>query len=152
MRNTSYLDCRMRCSAAVLLHLPHSGHVLPPAVRSQLTTALQLSQFFIFLLRANVFDLCFVQCNVLALFHHHELNPLQTPSKPQRVFGLSRILHPSCVTHQAHPWLCRSSVWRSSACALPKEVQELQGARGRGGKTVNRRRWEKHSHCNSELI
>lgn len=90
MRNTSYLDCRMRCSAAVLLHLPHSGHVLPPAVRSQLTTALQLSQFFIFLLRANVFDLCFVQCNVLALFHHHELNPLQTPSKPQRVFGLSR--------------------------------------------------------------
>jgi len=90
MRNTSYLDCRMRCSAAVLLHLPLSGHVLPPAVRSQLTTALQLSQFFIFLLRANVFDLCFVQCNVLALFHHHELNPLQTPSKPQRVFGLGR--------------------------------------------------------------
>lgn len=85
MSNWSYLDCRMRCLAAVLLFLLLSGHVLPQAVHSQLAKALQLSQFLMLLLRANVFDLYFVQCSVLALFHHHELNPLQTPSKPQRV-------------------------------------------------------------------
>lgn len=77
MRNWSYLYCRMRCLAAVLLYLLLSGHVLPQAVHSQLTKALQLSQFLMLLLRANVFDLCFVQCSVL--FHHHQT------SKPQRV-------------------------------------------------------------------
>lgn len=78
-------DCRMRCLAAALLYLLFSGHVLPQAIHSQLTKALQLSRFLMLLLRANVFDLYFVQCSVLALFHHHQLNPLQTPSKPQRV-------------------------------------------------------------------
>ena len=85
MRSWSDLDCRMRCLAAVLLYLLLSGHVLPQAAHSQLTKALQLSQFLLLFLRANVFDLYFVQCSVWALFHHHELNPLQTPSTPQRV-------------------------------------------------------------------
>lgn len=43
MRNWSYLDCRMRYLAAVLLYLLLSGHVLPQAVHSQLAKALKLT-------------------------------------------------------------------------------------------------------------
>lgn len=43
MRNWSYLDCRMRYLAAVLLYLLLSGHVLPQAVHSQLDKALKLT-------------------------------------------------------------------------------------------------------------
>lgn len=113
MGNWSYFDCRMRCSAAVLLYLLLSGHVLPQAVHSQLTKALQLSRFLMLLLRANVFDLCFVQCGVLALFHHYELNPLQTPSKPESL-DTAELLQPNYIVHQERSLtLCWSFLFSS---------------------------------------
>lgn len=157
MRNGSYLDCRVRCLAAVLLLLLLSGLVLPLAVHSQLTKALQLSQFLIFLLMANVFALCFVQCSVLALFHHHELNPLQTPSKPQRVltqqnFCSRTVLH----TRSASLALCRSflfqhrEVWRSRQrlCWAKGSSRVSAGVTGTEG-----RLWKKNTvNIDSKII
>lgn len=145
MRNTSYLDCRMRCSAAVLLHLPLSGHVLPPAARSQLTTAVQLSQFLIFLLRANVFDLCFVQCIVLAPFHHHELNPLQTPSNLKEFW-----MQNSCSRAVMRTRRSPGSAGALSGGAVPGLCTRT--CRSCSGRTVNRHSWGEHSHCSCELL
>lgn len=147
MRNGSYSACRTRCRAAVLLSWLLSGRVLPQAVPSQLTKAPQLSQFLMLLLRANVFDLCFEQYTVLALFHHHELNPLQTPSKPQRVLTWQNFCSwtVSCPRSASLP-LCRSSLLCSVGGAGEAPEPCLKRARVSAGVTATKwQLWNKNT-------